>query len=51
MRQTVTVLQTSNFRVMERHAQVLDIIRILPLLIMKARIKAELAKVSIIFPN
>ena len=49
--QTVTVLQTSNFRVMEGHAEVLDIIRILPLLIMKARIKANLAKVSIIFPN
>ena len=48
----MTVLQTSNFRVMERHAQVLDIIRIMPLLIMKARIKDDLlAKVSIVFPN
>ena len=49
--QTVTVLQTSNFRVMEGHAQVLDITRILPLLIMKARNKADLAEVSIMFRN
>ena len=47
--QTVTVLQTSNFRVMERHAQVFDIIRIVPWLVIKAQIKVYVAEVSIMF--